>query len=111
MLRADNRSVDQREPTPYHRVGYWTCAAGLGVAAGLTVVPERWFIQIPLWYVWFPLGQPLVWWISYNGIRHFAPPLSRKHWWFIVVTAPLALFYLAEGMLTMGFRMFNGFAP
>ena len=102
--------ASQPAPSPSRRAGYWICAAGTCAAATLPFLPERWLIAIPYWYIWLPFGPACLWLISFNGIRHFAPPLTRKYRWFLV-TAPFACFWLLEGLLMIIFWTFTGFAP
>jgi hypothetical protein len=102
--------ADDQRTTPWNRAGYWTCAVGTCVAAAPQVIPEPWLIAIPYWYVWVPFGPPMLWLMSFAGVRHFSPRSSRSYRWFFL-TAPFAFFWVLEGLLMIVFWMFTGFAP
>jgi hypothetical protein len=109
---ADNRSViDQQHSTSQNRVGYWMCAAGMGATSILTVLPERWLIQLPLWYIWVPLADRCCGGSATEAYERWRHRRAESTGGFIVITAPLALFYICELMLMMIFFLFTGFAP
>jgi hypothetical protein len=103
-------SLDRKGAARWGFVGYWTCAAGTCVAAGVPFLPERWIIAIPLWYVWLPFGPEVLWLISFAGLRHFGRARGLSYRWFFV-TAPFAFFDWLEGLLMIIFWLFTGFAP
>lgn len=91
-----------------NRIGFWSCAGLTFFFAALPFFSERMFGYVtPIVVI---AGYPVLWAFSLSGAFHFAKQSEFPKWW-LLMTAPFALRYLAEGAAMVVFWMVRGFAP